>query len=119
MLSASHMSTGDECCHVMPVQGVTPGTASLCAASSSFGSPVDKDTDDTVEASEGFRSSAATDTAAAAVANTSSLAASGCSEGGEHADTVSEEAAPPHCHAVSANADDTGVLSAIDWCYLP
>lgn len=84
---------------------VTPGTASLCAASSRFGSPVDVEA---AEASGGFGAAIVPDTAAAAVANTSSLAAGG---GGEGAVTGSEEAAPPHSHAVGTTA--TGVLPAI------
>ena len=100
----------------MQFQVVSSGTASPYAASSSFGSPVDVDTADTAVASLGFGGAIVTAPAAAAVANTSRLAASGGGEGGEHAVTVSEEAAPPHIRSVSTSADANGVLSDIYWC---
>ena len=97
----------------MQVQLVTPATAGPSAAPSSFDSPVDVATSDTPEASKGFGSPVATDTAAAAVANTSSLAAAGGSEGGEGAVTGSQQAALHANCAGRATADATGVV-----CYL-
>ena len=110
MLPASHVSSGDDQSYVMQVQLGTPGTAGPSAASSSFGSPVDVGTSDTPEASEGFGSPVATETAAAAVADTSRLAASGGGEGGEGAVTGSQQAAPHANRAGRAAADATGVV---------